>query len=101
MDANESGREYLKALENLGTPICMKLKNIYFSDKKWPECYKEVASKFTQLKRVARKFYTDKSELEMLKEIAKYSENDLKDTYEIELDDHGKKIFVKQCGSSV
>ena len=79
------GREYLQALNNLGAPICIKLKNIYFSEIKWPDCYKEVANKFTQIKRIARKLYADKEELAMLKELARYSQDDIKDMAESEL----------------
>ena len=78
---------------NLGQTVCEKLKAIYHIDTHWSKCYQDVAERFTKLKRIARKFYADKSELEMLKEIARYPENDIKDIAESELELQGKEIF--------
>ena len=39
----------------------------------------QVAKQFTELKSIARKFYCDKDELGILKELEKYSENDIKE----------------------
>jgi len=30
----------------LGEALCIKIKNIYFDDKKWVDCHNEVAAKF-------------------------------------------------------
>lgn len=59
--------------------MCEKLKNIYFNDIHWSDCYKNVAVKFTELKEKARKFYVEKQEIEILKELCKYNEQDLID----------------------
>jgi len=61
----------------LGETVCAKLKIMYFKDTHWSKCVDDVAKKFTQLKAIARKFYIDKSELEMLKEISRYSKEDI------------------------
>lgn len=66
---------------NLGATICEKLKVIYFSETPWPQCYKDVAKKFTELKIIMRKFYADRSELYMLKELAQYSSQDLEECF--------------------
>ena len=42
----------------------------------------QVGSKFTELKKKARIFYVDKTDVEILKEIEKYSLNDMKDLFE-------------------
>ncbi len=65
----------------IGEQICKKLKDIHFNDVPWSECYKDVAEKFSALKVIARKFYANKDELEMLKELAKYSIMDIKEMY--------------------
>lgn len=64
---------------NLGAMICEKLKVIYHNDKKWNECYKDVGDKFTNLKVIAKKFYQDKSEIEILIEMGKFSHSDVID----------------------
>lgn len=58
-----------------------KIKTIYFPDQPWADCYKEVAQKFTALKQIMRKFYTDKEEIEMLRELATYSKEDIQDAF--------------------
>ena len=64
---------------NIGATVCAKLKIIYYPDKPWIECYRLVAGKFTELKNIARKFYAGKSEIEILQELAKYSNSDIID----------------------
>lgn len=76
---------------NFGTSICEKLKNIYFSEKPWNECYKEVAKKFTELKIHARKFYFDKNDIEILSELLKYGQDDIKEMFHIEHGSHNNE----------
>lgn len=64
---------------NLGAPVCEKLRNIYFKDIPWVKCCRDVADKFTELKAVARKFWPDKSSLEIVQELYKFSESDIMD----------------------
>lgn len=66
---------------NLGATICEKLKQIYFSDKPWIDCHKDVATKFTEMKRMMRKFYTDKTDREILKELIKYDTMDIEEIF--------------------
>jgi hypothetical protein len=66
----------------LGSTISEKLKAIYHTDTHWSECYQEVAKMFSGLKTGARKFYSDKSELDILKELTRYSQDDIKEMYE-------------------
>ncbi len=66
-----------------GESVCEKLKNVYFIERKWPDCYKDVGRKFTELKSIAREFYAGQDELAVLRELAKYSEQDLKEMLEI------------------
>lgn len=66
----------------LGARICSRLKNIYFKDTAWINCYKLIASKFTFLKNKARKFYPDKTSIEIIQELLKYKDQDLMDAFE-------------------
>jgi hypothetical protein len=43
---------------SLGEPICIKLKQIYYPETNWFQCYKDVGKKFTELKKKARLFYS-------------------------------------------
>ena len=74
-------KEILKQIINLGAPICERIKQIYYPDKPWVECYKQVSTKFTQLKTIAKNFYTDKNEREILMELTKYSHDDIRDCF--------------------
>jgi hypothetical protein len=65
----------------LGEAVCITLRNIYHTDTPWPACYQQVADKFTELKKIMRKFYADKSDLEILKELVRYSQDDIKDAF--------------------
>lgn len=65
-----------------GETVCEKLKIIYFEKQSWKECHQEVVDKFTQLKKIARKFYVGKSELEMLQELSRFSFQDLEDAFD-------------------
>lgn len=67
---------------NLGATVSEKLKTIYFPDEPWVECYKKVAIKFTEFKKMMRKFYSDKTDNEMLIEINRYSEQDILDAFD-------------------
>lgn len=69
---------------NLGSTICTKLKQIYFPDEYWAKCYKHVAQKFSELKRIMNKFYTEKTELEILRELQRYSEADIKEAFALD-----------------
>lgn len=66
----------------LGETACRKLKDIYFKDEKWPDCYKKVAEKFTELRCIGRNFYGYETELEIIKELARYSEKDILEAFD-------------------
>jgi hypothetical protein len=70
----------------LGEAICEKLKYIYHTDEHWSKCYIQIAKRFTDLKRIARKFYCDKDEIGMLQELVKYSDKDIQDMAELNKD---------------
>jgi hypothetical protein len=65
--------------------VCRKLRDIYHPTVRWFECYQSVATKFIELKKIVRKFYPDKTEVEILMELAKYSNSDLKDVFTFEI----------------
>lgn len=60
----------------LGETVCVKLKSIYHANEPWPDCHQAIADKFSSLKVIVRPFYPT-SELDMLKELSKYTENDI------------------------
>lgn len=66
---------------NLGATVCEKIKEIYFKDQAWIGCYKNIVLKFTQLKEIMRKFYTDKTDKEILQELIKYNNKDIEDIF--------------------
>ncbi len=68
----------------LGQTICEKLKVIYFSDKSWVESHGAVARKFTELKLIMRKFYADKQDIDILKELIKYDTMDIEDIFNLQ-----------------
>jgi hypothetical protein len=63
----------------LGGRICLKLKHYYFRHLEWVQCYKDVANLFTRLKCEAKKFYSDKTELELMTILCSFSEQDIRD----------------------
>jgi len=65
----------------LGEPICIKIKQMYFSEIPWPKCYREVAEKLTLLKKILRKFYNTIDNVEVLKKAIKFTEEDIKDVF--------------------
>jgi hypothetical protein len=70
-------------LITLSQSVVEKIKIIYFPDKPWPECYKNVAQKFTGLKQKMRKFYTGRTDIEILHELRKYSDDDIKEAFSV------------------
>jgi hypothetical protein len=65
----------------LGEPVCGKLRDIYFRDIPWVDCHNDVIQKFTALKMIVSKFYSDKVLVEALKELVRYSEQDIIDVF--------------------
>jgi hypothetical protein len=59
--------------------VCKKLRDIYYPDKKWAECYGEVAMKFSLIKKIAKKFYSHMNDREILSELNKYSNCDIEE----------------------
>lgn len=59
------------------------IKIIYFNEVPWDKCYKDVAKLFTELKINAQKFYVDKNRMEILKELSKYSQEDIKEMFHV------------------
>lgn len=66
----------------LGAVICSRLKKIYYPDTAWVDCYKQIANDFTKLKTRARIFYGKVEDEALLKELCKYSDQDIRDGIE-------------------
>lgn len=75
---NEKYTEFTE-LVALSEPICIKIKQLYFPDTAWSECYRKVATKFTEVKRKARTMLVGMNEKEMLKELRNFSTTDIED----------------------
>lgn len=70
---------------NLSAPICIKLKRMFYPSETWQESYKLVAIKFSEIKKRAKAFYQDKEIEDILKELNRYSESDIKELFHVEL----------------
>ncbi len=57
--------------------VCVKLKAIYHTDKPWGSCYQDVSSLFSKLKKVMRPFYGTLDNIDLLKELNKYTNDDI------------------------
>lgn len=66
----------------LGEQVCIRLKILYHPETPWADCYRKVGHLFTDLKKIARQFYTDKCELDILKELSRLSAEQLKVFFE-------------------
>ena len=66
----------------LGANVCERLKNIYFKEMNWIDCYRNIAVKFSFLKSISKRFDIDKSNLQVLNELIKYSNQDILDAFE-------------------
>ena len=74
-------RQIVTAEINLGAMVCDQLKIIYFRNEKWIDCHARVTEKFTALKKIMRKFYPEKTTSEILREVGKYSREDIADIF--------------------
>jgi predicted nuclease of restriction endonuclease-like RecB superfamily len=68
----------------LGSTICSKLKQIYYPNDKWADCYKKVGEILVDLKKIARKFFSDKSEEEILIQLGRFTLEDIQDMFHVE-----------------
>lgn len=80
----KNGREDLYIMVDYWVIVCKKIKNMFFKDKKWQECYRDVANKFTQMKKICRPCYPNLSENQFLETISKYSDADILDVFAIQ-----------------
>jgi hypothetical protein len=69
---------------NLGSTVCSKLKQIYHPLDKWADCYKSVGAKLTDLKKISRKYFHDKTDKEVLIELGRFSLEDIQDMFHVE-----------------
>lgn len=63
--------------------MCEKLKDIYFKEISWSECHREVAKKFSELKKIMRKFYSGQSDEDILAKLITYSNQDIIDAFSL------------------
>jgi hypothetical protein len=66
-----------------GAEIAKRLKDVLHADKTWdPNLAFLIGGQLATLKRLAKKYYPDASELEILHEMKKWSDQDLRDGLE-------------------
>ncbi len=70
----------------LGETICRKIKDIYFPGVRWPDCYQDVAGKFTLFKNILRKIYPEKDILEILTSVQRFDTLDIQEVFSMEAD---------------
>lgn len=71
---------------DLGENICRMIKKLYFADQSWEKCNKAVSEKFTDFKKIMRKFhgFPDWSHnVELLKMVKDYTEQDVMDVFSV------------------
>ena len=61
-----------------GAEICKKLKEIHHEQNWW-----QISHVYTSFKINMRKFYSEMSEIELIKTLSKYSVQEIKDAFEI------------------
>lgn len=89
----------------LGENICKKIKYIYFHGYRWEDCNKQVAFKFSMLKKSLRYFYSiDSTEnnIELLKKVMTFTNEDIKqaiDSFEEKIE--SDKINDAKYGDNV
>ncbi len=66
----------------LSSGICERIRQIYHPNEQWGECHGNISKRLNQLKAIMRKFYCDKTDLEILRELCRYSTNDIKEAFE-------------------
>lgn len=74
----------ISAQVELGATPCYLIKNIYYPDKAWIDCYKEVANQFTTLKKIIRKKAPLLEELEILRMVSRFTLIDITEILEEE-----------------
>jgi hypothetical protein len=85
----------------LGESICEKLKVLYFKDVPWADCVGRVAAKFSALKARGRQFYVGQSDVDILRELIKYSTNNLEEMFHVKhntevMDERDKRISLSK-----
>jgi len=68
----------------LGASICEKIKHIYYPVPWSMEVAREVAAKLTKVKAAAKLYFPEASEVDRLREVFKFSTDDIKDILDAE-----------------
>lgn len=74
---------------DVGENVCKLIKKMYFHDTHWSQCYRQVADKFTMMKKILRRFYgLEKKDLttDIWEKIEKYTEKDIEEVFLLEDD---------------
>jgi hypothetical protein len=68
----------------LGESVCSKIKQIYFSEEKSPDCHRKVADKFTLFKKIMRKIYPDSDNVEILQSVARFDTLEIQEIFDMQ-----------------
>lgn len=68
---------------DIGARICTLLKEMYFVDIPWVDCYRQVADKFTLLKKILRKFYGISNQDELMEKVKLLDKTLIEDAFSI------------------
>lgn len=67
-----------------GGEICKKLQKLYYPNQKWGDkISNKVAKLFSQLKKEARTFFSESSEVDMLRKISRFTDEEFKELCEV------------------
>lgn len=66
----------------IGEPVCSKLRDIYFSDRPWIDCHRDVSVKWKALKEIAIRFYADRPRIDALRALITYNDKDIRDAFD-------------------
>lgn len=73
----------------LGSTVCEKIKRIYHPDEPWAACHRKVADGYSELKRIASRFYISMSSMSVAHELSRYGDQDIMEMLETDSVTHG------------
>jgi len=90
MDSQRPINNLAKILNN-GAAVCIKLKLVYYPEREWKLCYREVSKIFKAIKCNLRPAFASPTEDEFIEALAEYTPEDLKEAYDLRSDPSVKK----------
>ncbi len=66
----------------MGSRPCHQIKNMYYPETPWIDCYKLVAIKFSELKNILRKRAASMNDAQLLEALGTFSQLDIQETFD-------------------